>query len=844
MYKIEWDKKTRGVKLSSLVTADTLGVSPRPVFYEELDLLKMDTEFGWQYPHCQEPLLWCINKVYYYEGEKVMEVHGANLYDPAVVTLADEKYRGIKLKKVNVKKMLEVCNDEMFLLESEAMEFIRSTYVQYSSAKKSVEAVKANQIDFDELLKRVEKQSKKKMAIVKQDCDSFDIMPLEDAKASGKRTYQTTKIDKFLASFSGGKDSQVVLDLCTRAIPPDAFEVIYSDTGYELPPSLELYEEVQKYYHDKFPGLKFSTAKNHESVLNYWDQIGAPSDDLRWCCAMMKTGPLYRTMKVEGTNRQARVLAFEGVRAEESSKRGEYDRIGKGVKHGTTINARPIFNWNSVEIFLYLFKHNLPINEAYRIGKARVGCIICPYSTAWDDMIANTIYKDNLHPFLKKLEDYAKRGGVKDWENYLKERKWKFRSSGNLIKNDSSVTFISVTPNLKAKVHNPHKNIEDWLFTIGPYTLLSKGEIKRGEIQYKQDIYQFSIEKVEGKNDYTVMLYNVLDAHLIKLFKRVLIKTTYCINCEVCEVECPTGALSVYPQIKIDRSKCIHCHRCLEFHDNGCYPASSLMTTNNTNNMKSKTGIDKYKTFGLQEEWLDLYFSDSEQMLDKESSSIGKLQVDGLKSWLRDAEIIDNKDNKTELYDIISDIYKNNPFLAWEIIWINITYNSFVANWFTSKIRTGFPYSKNLLVEMIKEEFPGVYGDRTISNAVGALINTLTKSPIGSEFLQAENTGNGTYIRNVYENLSEISLAYSIYKYAELHKTNILRVSEFYNFDNPAGPFMEFCIERNNFENLLRSLNSDSDKVLLAELNMGLDNITLMPDMTPIQVLKKLTGEK
>lgn len=50
--------------------------------------------------------------------------------------------------------------------------------------------------------KKQRKKAKKKMAIVKEDCDSFDIMPLEEANNAGKRVYQTTKIDKFIASFS------------------------------------------------------------------------------------------------------------------------------------------------------------------------------------------------------------------------------------------------------------------------------------------------------------------------------------------------------------------------------------------------------------------------------------------------------------------------------------------------------------------------------------------------------------------------------------------------------------------------------------------------------------------
>ena len=42
------------------------------------------------------------------------------------------------------------------------------------------------------------------------------------------------------------------------------------------------------------------------------------------------------------------------------------------------------------------------------------------------------------------------------------------------------------------------------------------------------------------------------------------------------------------------------------------------------------------------------------------------------------------------------------------------------------------------------------------------------------------------------------------------------------------------------YEKLLRQLNSASNRVLIAELNMGLDSITLREDLNPIDVLKQL----
>ena len=229
MYKITWDKETGGVQLHSRIVEGTLGTSPRPVFWEELDLLKLN-ELGWKYPHSEEPLLWAINKQYWYRGELVFEAKGANIYDDATVVF-QPGMETLKLKPVNVNKMLERCKEYMFLLESEAIEFIRDTYTTYARVNKTYAKASANTMDFEAMAERASKRAGQKMAVVKQDCDSFDIMPLSSAQQEGKRVLLTTKIDRFIASFSGGKDSQVVLDLCTRAIPPTEFEVIYSDTG-------------------------------------------------------------------------------------------------------------------------------------------------------------------------------------------------------------------------------------------------------------------------------------------------------------------------------------------------------------------------------------------------------------------------------------------------------------------------------------------------------------------------------------------------------------------------------------------------------------------------------------
>ena len=488
MYKITWDKETGGVLLHSRIVEGTLGISPRPVFFEELDLLGLD-KLGWTYPHVEEPIMWAVNKQYWYRGVRLFDAKGANIYTKPTLEI-QPGIEPMELVPVDVKKMLQRTSDLMFVLENEAIEFIRDTYLAYAKANKTYDKADANKLDFETMAERVEKKNKQRMAVVKQDCDSFDIMPLATAEKEGKRVLLSTKIDRFIASFSGGKDSQVVLDLCTRAIPPTDFEVIYSDTGYELPPSLALYKDVEAYYKKKFPSLRFITARNHESVLNYWDKIGTPSDNHRWCCSVMKTAPLYR-MLMSGTDKRQKFLAFEGVRAEESVSRSEYNRIGKGVKHKFVINARPILNWNTTEVFLYLFEHDLHINSAYRVGKPRVGCLLCPFGSPWDDMIVNNCYSSNLKPFLDRIESNAISRKIPNKKEYIAERKWKLRGSGKFSETKTSVSFSSSSNKWQTIVKSAEKELFTWFPVLGKYSIKEKQESIIGELEFKHEIYHF-----------------------------------------------------------------------------------------------------------------------------------------------------------------------------------------------------------------------------------------------------------------------------------------------------------------------------------------------------------------
>lgn len=814
------------------IVEGTLGVSPRPVFYEELDLLGLD-KLGWEYPRCQEPLMWAVNKQYWYKGVHLFDAKGANIY--TAPTLEFEKsVEPHALESVDIKAMLAKNSDLMFVLENEAIEFIRDIYTEYARVNKTYEKAEANQLDFDAMAAKAEKATKKKMAVVKQDCDSFDIVPADVAKAEGKRMLLSTKIDRFIASFSGGKDSQVVLDLCTRAIPSTDFEVIYSDTGYELPPSLKLYDEVQQYYKQRFPSLRFHLARNHESVLNYWDKIGTPSDTHRWCCSVMKTAPLYKLFKVEG-NKQAHVLTFDGVRAEESVRRDGYPRVGKG-KHTFVYNAHPLLKWNAVEIFLYLFRYNLPINPAYRAGKARVGCLICPFSTAWDDMIVNKDYHEYLLPFVDRLKYYSTQVKIANIDNYLNERRWKLKPLGDREQIIPKVTIKSdiASVHFYAEITDSRQRIQNWLPALCKYTIKETAGGYVGQLLFNKGIYPYTIVVKDNVIKFDVQ--GTPDANLIFLLRRLIYKTAYCINCEVCEVDCPTGALSIVPNVNIDINKCVHCHKCYNTHDRGCIAADCTRMITDTER-KLSARVQGYKKFGLRDEWVEEFFIHPDDFWG--DNSLGSAQEDAMKVWLRDAEITDTKNLLTPLGKILQQIYQNNPLLFWEIAFINLSYNSFIVSWFCSNINVGQTYNKKVFKEEVANQ--GYMGSlSTVENAAIAFVDMARKSPVGDDLCQGKEHGKDGLERGSYEDLSVEAVAYSIYRFAETQEINMFRVSDLYRNEEEHGVYKEFRISKDNLYKKLRILSSDVNRVLIAELNMGLDHISIREDLTSVKVLETL----
>lgn len=823
-----------------------LNVSPRPVFFEELDILGLD-RLGWKYPKCQAPLMWACDRRYFYCGEMVMEVKGGNLLDAPIISVVPGK-EALDISPVDMEYLRKKNEDSLFLLEHEAMDFINQTYRRYKGLREITE--KNPDVDFQQLAQRLEKKTKEEHVVVKEDCDSFDVMPLSEAEAQGKAPILSSKVDLFISSFSSGKDSQVVLDLCARVIPSEDFLVIYSDTGYELPDSIDLYSEIENYYHEQYPGLKFILTRNHQDVLYYWDEIGSPSNVHRWCCGVMKTAPLYRELKLfSGLGKQPHVVSYIGTRAEESSRRATYNRVAKDAKHTNVINVSPVLSWSSSEIWLYLLLRGIPFNRAYRKGLGRVGCLSCPFGSDWNDYLCHRLYPEKSNKFVEKIRYFAQRQGVKDIDDYIKLGNWKLKAGGSGYETKSTITFISQNPDFKALITKPKENIFEWLKVLGSNSIHQVGDKYTVEVLYRGSLYRFFLTLDGNKDTILIEVPNIgTDVIFLSHLKRVLNKTTYCVHCEMCEVECPTGALGVVPRVRINSAKCVHCCKCLDFKDNGCTAANSIkkaegLKIDSKNTMQ--TTINRYNNFGYREKWLAFFFAHTQTFFDNEEHGLNVAnQLPPFVNWLRDSEILQPLTREvTEIGKLLADKYNNGEEKkVWEIIWINLVNNSEICSWYSQYASFNRTVSKIELEKLLEETLPQ-YSASVRKNAFGALQNAFASSMLGGELGVGviSKVDNKPYIKREPNNdVSSVAVAYSLYKYAEKQGRRSLTVSEFYNESQTEGIYRQFGMDRVTLEKILRSLQEESHHVLSVELNMGLDNINLRDDLSSFDVLKAL----
>jgi phosphoadenosine phosphosulfate reductase len=204
---------------------------------------------------------------------------------------------------------------------------------------------------------------------------------------------------KPVVSFSGGKDSLVALDLARRVF--GEVELVFNDTGLELPETLRNVEEVFTFY-----GFKVHYASAGDIFWKAVEVFGPPGKDYRWCCKVAKLTPiakLTRAMWPSGA------LNIVGQRAYESLDRARSPLVWRNKWVSHMLSTTPIQYWGQLACWLYIHRYKLPYNKLYEEGFDRLGCYLCPSSALAEYREIERLYPELWSKWWLVLESWREK---------------------------------------------------------------------------------------------------------------------------------------------------------------------------------------------------------------------------------------------------------------------------------------------------------------------------------------------------------------------------------------------------------------------------------------------------
>lgn len=233
-------------------------------------------------------------------------------------------------------------------------------------------------------------------------------MPLVENTLFGERDKVALAIERlrtfappegYWVADSGGKDSEVVVDLVRRSEVRADFH--HSLTTIDHPATIHhirRHHATTRIEHPDMPLLRRMIEVERVP----------PTRQARWCCAH------YKERGGDGR------FVVTGVRAAESSKRAGRSMVEHCLRGGNKRYLHPILDWSDGDVWDYIADRGLPVNPLYAQGYRRIGCVLCPMS--------RDIERDRLS--CPRLYEAWHRAVVRCWEKRVADGRPVRQASG------------------------------------------------------------------------------------------------------------------------------------------------------------------------------------------------------------------------------------------------------------------------------------------------------------------------------------------------------------------------------------------------------------------------------
>lgn len=156
-------------------------------------------------------------------------------------------------------------------------------------------------------------------------------------------------------AMSASMTDAVLIDLAHKVDP--AIEVVFIDTGYHFPETLETVEVVRRHYG---LNLRIMTVARQEEAL--W------AVDPESCCSAVKVGQLDRALA-------GKRAWMSGLRRSEAASRSQAPIVARDLRGLVKVN--PIASWGDDDVAGYIADHDIIVNPLVHRGYLSIGCEPC-----------------------------------------------------------------------------------------------------------------------------------------------------------------------------------------------------------------------------------------------------------------------------------------------------------------------------------------------------------------------------------------------------------------------------------------------------------------------------------